>query len=577
MESHALLDFAGRPANRQLIVILVLLLVPAFGSAQSHDGAVVSLSEVKALYDQKNWDAVVRAVNPQLPRSAELLFYRGLALGQLNRWDEAAAALEAGRALAPGDPRFPEELAGIAYRQKHASTAKRELRRALALDPSDAYANDFLASIYFQEGNLEAALKYWNRAGKPKLNHLAIDPSVTIHPLVLDRSFLFSPGELWTRDAFLSTQARLQALNLYPGMRFDLQPHDDNSFDLAFHASERETLSSGRWESLLSLFRDLPYQAVDPEFYNLNQSGLNWTSVYRWDDQKRRVSSELAAPLFRNPAVRYRLYVDARNENWNLTNTIVPVSPEFARLNLQKAVGGAELRFLEGSLWQWSVATEYSYREFRNLYGISPRAVPFFTNSSSIAARSTVQRWLIRCPERRFTLGAQSTGEFGTFFAEPLGRYARAEGTLAARWLPEARGDDYETQISLRSGGSFGNVPFDRLFTLGFDRDTRLWLRGHPGLEDGQKGNAPLGRDYVLVNAETDKILYRNGMITLKAGPFLDTGNVYDPSPYFGSPHWLWDTGVQSKIQVLGRFQLVVGYGKDLRSGRNSFFSTVTP
>jgi len=119
-------------------------------------------------------------------------------------------------------------------------------------------------------------------------------------------------------------------------------------------------------------------------------------------------------------------------------------------------------------------------------------------------------------------------------------------------------------------------VPFDQLFTLGFDRDTPLWLRGHAGLEDGQKGHAPLGCDYLLVNSETDKILYHNGLITLEAGPFLDTGKTYDSSALFGLPKWLWDTGVQTKIKVLGQFQVVLGYGKDLRSGKNTFFTTMT-
>ena len=187
-----------------------------------------------------------------------------------------------------------------------------------------------------------------------------------------------------------------------------------------------------------------------------------------------------------------------------------------------------------------------------------------------------MQRWLIRFPERRFTLDSKASGELGAFFKDPLGRYGQLQGTLAARWLPRARGEDYETQISLHAGRTIGDVPFDQLFTLGFDRDTPLWLRGHPGLQDGQKGGAPLGRDYLLVNSETDKILYRNALITLKAGSFLDTGKTYDSSAFFGSPKWLWDTGVQTKIKVLSQFQIVLGYGKDLRSGRNSFFTTVT-
>ncbi|MGB7845266.1 MAG: hypothetical protein WBL63_06595 [Candidatus Acidiferrum sp.] len=100
-------------------------------------------------------------------------------------------------------------------------------------------------------------------------------------------------------------------------------------------------------------------------------------------------------------------------------------------------------------------------------------------------------------------------------------------------------------------------------------------MHGHPGLLSGQKGNAPLGREYVLANTEFDKIVYRAPFMTFHVGPFLDTGKTYDPSGYFGSQKWMWDTGAQLKIRVLGSFEFVLGYGKDLRSGRNSFFTTV--
>ncbi len=576
MEGHGALDVACRAAKRRLIFFLLLFLLPVRALAQTGDPAAEKLFETKKLYDAGNWDGVVRAVAQSSDEPADLLLFRGLALAHLQRCEEAKAAFSAGREKAPGDPRFLIELAGIAYRAKQFSEAKRNLRRALALNPKDEYANNFLASIYFQEGNLEAALKYWNRAGKPKLEDLTFDPALKLRPLVTDRAFSFARGGEWQREQFLTTQARLRALDLYPGMLFELRAHDDGSFDLGFHAAERNGWGSSKWAGLISLLRDTPYQAVDPEFYNLGREGVNWVSTYRWDDEKRRVFTEVSAPVFDNPATRFRVYFDARNENWNITNTFIPGSASFTRLNMEKVTAGAEMRFIESGRWEWNAGVEYSYREFRNLFGIPSAAAPFFTNGSAIALRSGVQRWLIRFPERRFTLNSSASGEFGTFFRDPLGRYGRLEGTLAARWLPKARGDDYETQVSLRGGRTIGDVPFDELFTLGFDRDTPLWLRGHPGLRDGQKGDAPLGRNYLLVNAETDKIVYRNGIFTVKAGPFLDTGKTYDPSGYFGSPKWLWDTGAQAKIRVPGGVQIVLGYGKDLRSGRNSFFTTVT-
>jgi len=73
-----------------------------------------------------------------------------------------------------------------------------------------------------------------------------------------------------------------------------------------------------------------------------------------------------------------------------------------------------------------------------------------------------------------------------------------------------------------------------------------------------------------------DKIVYKGAFFTVNAGPFLDSGKISDPSGYFGSPKWLWDTGLQTKIRVLGSFEFVLGYGKNLRSGDNSFYTTVS-
>src|SRR5207245_6852395 len=105
------------------------------------------------------------------------------------------------------DKRFPLELAGIAYKTNKYSEAKTNLRRALRLDEDDAYANDFLATIYLLEDNLEAALKYWNRVGTASAGGIKPDPEPRKDPVLLDRAFAFSPasllqsGELLTKEA----------------------------------------------------------------------------------------------------------------------------------------------------------------------------------------------------------------------------------------------------------------------------------------------------------------------------------------------------------------------------------------
>lgn len=559
-----------------MIFLLALFLLAQGLQSQTAVASEENLSAVKQLYDAGKWADVIRLV-PQSPdQPADLELYRGLALAQLQRFPEAKAAFRAGLVSHPRDPRFLTELAGIAYREKNFSQAKIDLRRALAIHAQDNYANNFLASIYFLEGNLQAALKYWNRVGKPVLSDLTFDPKPNLDPLILDRAFRFSPGAVWREDQFLMTQEELNALDLFPQTIYDLQAQQDGSFHLAVHPSQQPNWHDMKVASGISALRSLPYQAVDPEFYNLNHKGLNWLSFVRWDAQKRMITSEVETPLHEGPKEHLRIYFDGRNENWNIANTLLPAVPAPASLNVQHAILGAEVQSLVNWRLQWSLGAEYSYRTFRTLAGIPRTADPFFTRSSGIALRSSLQNTLFQFPERRFTLNGGASGEIGEFFTNPLGRYGRIGGSLAADWLPQARGEDYETQTRLRAGQTFGQIPFDDLYMLGFDRDNPLWMRGHNGLRNGQKGNAPLGTSFILSNTDFEKVVYHDGLFLVKVGPFLDTGNIYSSASYFGSPKWLTDTGLQTTVKALGSFEVLLGYGKDLRSGANTFYSTVS-
>jgi tetratricopeptide (TPR) repeat protein len=570
------LDAVGRARWKKVSAIFLILIARAVCAFAADDSTEDKISAVKKLYDEQRWEEVIAATQDAPTTPADFGLYRGLALAHLQRWAEAQNVFEASLASNPGDARIMTELAGLAYRQKHFKDAKAYLRRALAAEPADDYANNLLASIYFLEGNLEAALKYWNRIGKPRLSDLSFEPQPRLKPILLDRAFLFSRGSVWQRDDFLTTGARLDGLGTFQVERFDLEANADDTFNLVFRSAEKPGWRESPWTAAANLLGGLPYQTVEADFPGLNRSALQWNSSFRWDDEKRRVTSEFAGPLRDNPARHYRVYFDLRNENWNLTSTLEPATPSPAAVNLEKATAGVELKSFASGRWSWSTGVIYSYRRMRNPLGLSVAAEPFFSDGSNLGFQGSVTRALVRYPERRFAVDAKANGEAGTFFNNGLGRYSSLQGDLDSRWLPRARGDDYEVHARLRAGGTFGDVPFDELYVLGFDRDTDLWMRGHPGLHDGEKGSAPLGREYVLANGEVDKIVYRAPFVEFRVGPFLDSGKTYDPSGFFGSQKWMWDTGAELKIRALGSIEFVLGYGKDLRSGRNSFFSTVT-
>ena len=122
------------------------------------------------------------------------------------------------------------------------------------------------------------------------------------------------------------------------------------------------------------------------------------------------------------------------------------------------------------------------------------------------------------------------------------------------------------------AGRTSGIVPFDDLFILGLERDNDLWLRAHIGTADGRKGSAPLGRNYALFNWDDFKNIYRNGIVTVRLGPFFDSGKITDSTGDFGSERWLFDTGLELKVRVLGQATIELFFGKDLRTGAGTFY-----
>jgi hypothetical protein len=468
---------------------------------------------------------------------AELDYRRGMDLARLGRWEEARQAFLAGAEKAPSDKRFPIELAGVAFKQKDYRTAKACLRRALRLDPEDRYANNFLGTIYFLEDNLEAALKFWNRAVKPQVEQIRMEPQPRVDPALLDRAFAFSPASVLTGRDLLATEARLDALGIFPYYRFQLSPGDSEDFDMLFHARERNGWGEGKIDGLVSLLRGVPYQTVYPEFFNLRRSALNFQSMLRWDAQKRRAFASFSGG---NPRRRYRIYFDGRNENWT------------SGLNLEKLEAGIDLTILMNGRWRWSTGIQGSYRRFRNSLLVGGWETKY---------RTGISHALLRIPEKRMNLEASSSLDLG----RSRGAFSRIESGVKWQWLPVK----YEVASQFRAGKTLGVVPFDELFILGVERDNDLWLRGHVGTLDGRKGSAPMGRDYALWNSDFDRIAYRGAFFQLQLGPFLDSGHI------FGSPKWLWDTGVQAKVRVFNGVSVVFSYGKDLRSGGNAFYATV--
>ena len=534
------------------------------------------LATIKNLYQGEQWEAVLKLVPPSPDQIPELDYYRGMALARLQRWQEAREAFESGEKKSPTDKRFPLELAGISFQTKSFSQAKAHLARALKLDGQDSYAYEFLASLYFLEGNLEAAIKYWNRIGKPKIQEIKMRPQPRLRAELLDRAFALAPASLLKLEDLRATQTNLDLFGIYPRYRFELSPRQDQKFDLMFYPVEKNGWGNSKLEGVFSVLKGVPYQTVYWDFFNLRQSALNFESLLRWDAQKRRAFSSLSGAWRRNPKWQYRLHFDARKENWDLSRTYWGAIRPEGDLRIQEQSAGAEILANLNPRWRWKSGFEWTHRQFRNVsLGITEKD-QLFPRGSSLKYKTGFDIKLVEIPERRFTAQSFATWELGRMFRAPYSTFTKVRGGVLTRWLPQSQGDDYAVTTQFRCGASHGPLPFDEFFILGLERDNDLWMRGHIGTHNGKKGAGFLGRDYILFNGEMDKIVYQHAFFDIRLGPFLDSGRIFDEVGRFGSKEWLWDVGAQVKVRVLGGATFIFSYGKDLRSGGNAFYTTIS-
>jgi tetratricopeptide (TPR) repeat protein len=553
------------------LLSIILLTRTAFAQCSVDPQQAASIEQ---LFSQQNWAEVARLAAHLPCRTADSNFDYGLALAHLQQYPAARAALLAGHRQSPHQERFPVELAGVAFEQKHYPESAAWLRRALKLNPKDEYANNFAATVYFLMDNTNAALKYWNRVQKPYIATLAFDPQLRIRRLLLDRAFVFSPAAILHRDDFAATQARLNGLGIFPTHHINLSARPDGSFNAEFHALERNGFGSSRLQALVSTFGGVFYETVYPSYFNLGRSAINIESLFRWDSQKLRARVAISGPLRNLPQHRWSLATDERDENWTIRRSFTGTSPSLGSLEMEREAASGSITSFHSADLTWSLGAELSHRSYRNVNYGSALTPNLATSSFQLKQTASMQDTLLDLPERRFSLTATASSEFGRLWSNPPRLFEKLQGSALAHWFPQAQGDRYEAMQQIRAGHTFGAAPFDELFMLGVERDNDLWLRGHIGTRDRQKGSAPLGYSYFLLNSDFYHRIYTNGLFTLQAGPLLDIGRVSAPTSGLSTRQWLFDTGVEAKLSVLGT-SVVITYGRDLRTGANAFYGTI--
>jgi len=443
--------------------------------------------------------------------------------------------------------------ASSAFRRGDYPEAKRDAHRAGRADPLNNTTNELLATLYLLDDNVEAALKYWNRTGQPALRNVDVQPKLRVDPVVLDREFAFSRGSVMTMDDFLQTRRRLEQARFLSTYAFDFSPVEENRYDVTLRATDASGSHYFGW------LRGLPYQTVRPQRTNLAGRTFNLDSLVRWDRQKRRLTATLDSPLGSDGSIRFSASADARDEQWDFRGSSFSVRRIDASIGLESPIG---------SRGTWTTALT--------------------AGTGRLGQRASADFDLFRWPERRLVVSGGIRAEIGrdrsslasgppfasvgappaAAFLQANGsptakRFAKGEPSIRMRWLPKARGSDFETTLHLRAGRTSHATPVDELFIAGLDRDSDLTLRAHPSYHEGRKGSGPIGNRYVLLNAETDKILHDFGVARVSAGPVVDVARM--------SKLYI-DSGVVLRLSLGPAMSMSFSLSRDLRSGHTIGF-----
>ncbi|MBK9169549.1 MAG: hypothetical protein IPM24_19090 [Bryobacterales bacterium] len=443
----------------------------------------------------------------------------GLEQARADNRAAAQACLEAGLRIAPHDPRFLRELAGLAFLREDPAEAKRLLHRAARLDPADSYTQDFLGTLYFLDGNTLAALKFWNRAGKPRVDSVSLPASA---PLSVRRVLAFPPGQSLHRDDYATAAARLAALDVYAAERLTLAASAGEGFSLRLAAVERPA-----WALPVGLASGLPYRTLYAHHGPAS-------AFYRWRPHLRRGWASWTVPWGASPGRFWHASFDHRDETWN------------------QGAGDFPFRFWQSAIEMATVASG------RLTWTLGAHAARRTAGGFSLLEHTSLRTRLLHLPERGLRLDWTARGEAGRLFGS--GAMGGVESGLAlVRRQPRSA-----ASLHLRTGRRFGPIPLDRLYLLGMDRDHDLRLRAVPGLADGRKGQAPAGRAFALVNAGFERTVLRAGLTRISLGPFFDTGY---------TDRWYAATGLAAGVEPLPGVRINLSYGWDLRTRRPAFFA----
>jgi tetratricopeptide (TPR) repeat protein len=550
------------PHGISLLLLLLLFVRPGLGQ----------VDEARQAIDREEYVRAVNILSNALADrpTADIYLYLGIAYRHMKEYQKAEEIFNDGSLRYPDDSRFLNELANLFLENNDIESAKSALRRALAVDPANNYASDELATINMSEGDVQSALRSWNKSGRPYINDILHNYNVNLSSWVVRRAVTFHPGGTLRYSDWKTTESRLFATDNFANVGLEIEPTQvPDQYNAVVRTSPRTNSPA---DILFDLFKGVPIETSYLDFWNIGNTGMNFNGNYRWAAERRRAQGQLRIAL----PVAGLLYVDLgnlwRSEQWNVSQIIRPELLSKSQFLYKATAWGVQVKNIPNYRVELGGGFQYRNRAAR---GELPQ---LFTNNLNVGEFNVETNLRLVDGNYQNRLHVEAYAARRSIIGDAT--FTRGVAELDNR-VTVSKDSQMYFDWSIKGGtarGALRALPVEDYFVLGVDITPMNLLRGHNAARHGKYGNGPMGTDFVLLNTDIDRRLktipfFNNfgiPFITVKAEFFFDAAKTWDRNDVFQPSKLLLDTGVGLRLETpTSSFNLI--YGRPLRGGPNVF------
>jgi len=440
---------------------------------------------------------------PSAPDACDSLIQNLVTVARAGELDEAGAGLTTATLLCPTSPAAWRELAGVRFLQSRWSEAAALAERAAILEPADQAGWDLLATSRYLGQEPIAALRAWNRVGRPTVDLLRAEGlNRTRHPVVASVVGL-QPGAVLTPQLLSRAAKRLDDLPSASATRLQFRPLEGGRAELEAAVVERPPLPRGIVPIVVTAARALLHGELRVDAAAPTRSGELVSAGWRWDDARPRVALSLAVP-----ALSWLPGVTTVEGSWERQSYAVP-----AVVVTERRHAGLRVADWASGWLRWSAGAALDrWGDDRHASGEVALDVRLLDDRVSVVGE--LAAWAPMGSGRRFATGGissewRSTGDRG-----------------APSW-----------HASVGWFNATSAAPLDLWPGAGTGRARAPLLRAHSLLSDGVITGEVLGRQLLHGSVEYQRPLLVTPAGSLGLGLFADSARAWqrlgtpDPSP----------------------------------------------